>query len=152
MKDVDVELVSALRNVVTKLARGQRMQAMKVAGMPYSHSTLLSTLERVGKMTPTELASAEGVRKPVMTRSLAAVVQRGYVVREVDPRDGRQAVLELSETGRKALHIARKAINEWYMSLLENLDSVERLSLTEAIAAMSRLANELDSHTYDDPI
>jgi DNA-binding MarR family transcriptional regulator len=148
--DVDVELVSALRNVVTKLVRAQRMEAMRACDMPYSHMTLLSVLERDGTMTPTQLALAEGVKMPVMTRSLAAVVKRGFVRRENHPFDGRQVLFDLSDSGREALHRSRTAINDWYMIQLSRLDDSERSALRESVLALSKLANQLDDYTYSE--
>jgi DNA-binding MarR family transcriptional regulator len=143
MAEEDVELVSALRNVVTKLSRAQRMEAMRAAGMPHSHITLLSTLEREGTMTPTELSLAEGVKMPVMTRALAAVVKRGFVRRERHPVDGRQVLLELSESGREALQLSRGAINDWYLMHLSRLDASGRSALLESVLALSQIADQL---------
>lgn len=147
--DVDVELVSALHSVVTKLSRAQRMEAMRAAGMPYSHMTLLTALERNVKMTPTELALAEGVKIPVMTRALAVVVGRGFVVRENHPLDGRQVILQISDTGREALEHARNAINDWYLMKISGLDDSSRRALRQSVLVLAQIVNQLGE--YESP-
>jgi DNA-binding MarR family transcriptional regulator len=125
------------------------MEAMRAAGIPYSHMTLLSALELNVTMTPTELALAEGVKMPVMTRALATVVGRGFVRRESHPFDGRQVILELSDAGRKALQQARDAINDWYLMQLSGLDDSSRRALRESVLALSQIVNQLGE--YESP-
>jgi DNA-binding MarR family transcriptional regulator len=119
------------------------MEAMRAAGMPYSHMTLLTALERNVTMTPTELALAEGVKMPVMTRALATVVGRGFVIRESHPSDGRQVILELSDAGRKALEVARDAINDWYLMQLSGLSDSSRKSLRQSVLVLSQVVSQL---------
>ena len=52
---------------------------------------------------PSELADIEKVSAPSMTRTVAALVERGLVERADDPTDGRQVILSLTPEGRAHL-------------------------------------------------
>jgi DNA-binding MarR family transcriptional regulator len=139
--ELDQILVTELRMAVTKLSRWQRHEAMRQENLPHSLMTALSSLQRIGPMSPSDLAEVEGVRKPVMTRALAKLGRDGFVVRSPDPSDGRQVIIELTATGSAALEKARAAINEWYFARLECLDADEIEALRAAVGPFSKLAN-----------
>ncbi len=62
--------------------------------VPPHQFSVLVRLEEAPR-TPGELADIERVSAPSMTRTVAALVQRGLVERTADPSDGRQVILSL---------------------------------------------------------
>src|SRR5918996_2096261 len=99
------ELASRLRLVLTRTARRLRQQ-----GDPALSPTVasaLSTIERLGPLTPSELAAHERVQRPTVTRVAARMVDAGLVERLADERDGRVARLRATPTGRRALKALR---------------------------------------------
>ena len=69
------ELASRLRLGVTRLARRLRQEAE--LGISPSQLVALSSIERAGPMTMSELCSAEQVQPPSMTRTVGALVEAG---------------------------------------------------------------------------
>ncbi|MCW2613476.1 MAG: transcriptional regulator, MarR family, partial [Frankiales bacterium] len=63
----DPELASSLRLAVMRLARRMRAERADTS-LTLSQLAALATLERHGAMTPRELAAAERVQPPSMTR------------------------------------------------------------------------------------
>src|SRR5690606_40268021 len=63
----------------------------------------LSCLYKSGPITPGALALREGVQPPSMTRVIAALESNGLITRRAHPTDGRQAIVEVTEDGRKLI-------------------------------------------------
>src|SRR6185312_3188876 len=57
----------------------------------------------------TELAAAEGVTQPAITRLVDRLQERGWVAREPDPEDGRAVVVRLTDAGEEMLGELRAA-------------------------------------------
>lgn len=107
-----------------------------------SHSQLsaLATLFRTGPMTIGELAGAERVRPPTMTRIVAALEERGLVRREPSPQDGRVVHVVVTDEGRRAHQEYRKRRDAWLRSRLSRMSVAERDALAWAADIFDRLA------------
>ena len=83
------------------LVVGRLNRRMQAATGGLSHG-LLSTLAVVAKHGPlrlSDLAQLESVSAPSMTRTIAELESRGYVVRRADPVDGRAVLIAAAEAG-----------------------------------------------------
>src|SRR3977135_1782107 len=132
-------LASRLRLAVVRLNRKLRAQR---AGESVSLTQIsaLSTLHKCGPLTPGQLAAKEGVQPPSMTRVIAALEELGFVERRPHPTDGRQASVELAESG---LAYVRKAISvreAWLDQRLAELGDEEREVLSKAAEIIDRMA------------
>src|SRR5690348_2581048 len=86
--------VSLMRSV-------RRLRAEKSdADLTDSQYSVLALLDRVGPLTPGELAEHERVQPPSMTRTVAALDAAGLVSRSGRPDDRRQVVVALTDAGR----------------------------------------------------
>lgn len=65
-----------------------------------------------GDATVVEVAEHLGVTKQAASQLVEQLVQRGYVTREADPRDGRSRLLRLTEHGRACTRAAEQAAAE----------------------------------------
>ncbi|WP_157180418.1 MarR family winged helix-turn-helix transcriptional regulator [Protofrankia coriariae] len=140
---IDPAFVTALRTSITRLARAQRAERQRdPQALPVSLISALSTLQRLGPLTPTQLAHLEGVRKPSMTRALATLAERGLVIREHDEYDGRQFIVRISAEGLAAVARSRDIVDGWYFRRLRQLDQQDLTDLMRAGGALVRLANE----------
>src|SRR5271169_5862757 len=83
------ELAARLRLAVTRLSRRLRQQV--VGGLTPSQGAALATVERLGEPTLGELAAAEQVQPPSMTRLAEGLARAGLVERVVDAADRRFA-------------------------------------------------------------
>ena len=107
----DAGLASALRISVSRLAR--RLRAERLAkglepGLSDTQLAALAALERHGDMTPGELAEHEKVQPPSMTRVIAALEERGLVMRGPHATDRRQVVLTVTQAGREVVQQSRQ--------------------------------------------
>ncbi|MDQ1486658.1 MAG: hypothetical protein QOJ62_2351 [Actinomycetota bacterium] len=134
-----LELASELRVSLMRVARRLRSERVD-EGLTLTQLSVLGSLERHGAMTLGELAAHEKVQPPSMTRTTAALEERGLVTRLAHPTDGRQVLVDVSDAGRALLREDRRRREAWLAGRLENLTSVERALLHEVAPLLDRLA------------
>ena len=137
----DAGLASELRLSVMRLRR--RLANERHPNNPLSMGAMavLGCLYRNGDLTVGELASAERVQPPSMTRAVNALEERGYVVRRAHETDGRQVVVALTDQGLTTLHADRARRDAWLARRLAELDADDRETLRRAAPLLERLAN-----------
>src|SRR5918997_1963200 len=99
------ELASRLRHAIARSARRLRQEAG--TDLSPTLTAALSTIERFGPLTPTELATRERVQRPTITRVVCRLEEAGLVTRAADPADGRSALITVTPAGRELLAQAR---------------------------------------------
>ncbi len=134
----DTALASALRLSVVRLNRRLRAQRADTS-VTLTQLAALSTLDLHGALTPGELAAHEKVQPPSMTRVLAALEERGLVVRRPHPSDGRQALVQLTDAGRDLLAQEVRMREAWLAQRLAELPTEDRETLRAASAVIDRL-------------
>ena len=77
------------------------------SGTTAPHLSALSVLVFGGPQTLGELAAAEQVKPPSMTRTIRGLEEAGLAVREADPLDGRVAWVRATTEGARVLHAGR---------------------------------------------
>lgn len=130
-------LAARLRLGVTRLARRLRQEAEP--GITPSMLAALSSVERHGPLTMSELCSVEQVQPPSMTRIVAALVDAGLVTRTVDESDRRIARVEIAPAGRRLLERARRRKEVYLAKALRELEPAELAALEDAAAVLERL-------------
>ena len=135
----DPALASSLRLAVMRLARRMRAERPD-SDLSLTQLSALAVLERQGPLTPRELAAAERIRPPSMTRVVAALEAAGLVIRTDHPSDGRQVLLATSPAGVALLREDRRRREAWLAQRLGELDADDREVLQRAAAVLDRLA------------
>lgn len=103
--------------------------------------SVLGLLHRNGPMSAGELAWAERVQPQSLTRTLAALEERGEIRRRLDPADRRRSVLSITESGRDVLFTDVAQRDSWLaMAMAEQLSPAETQLLMMAGELMERLA------------
>src|SRR3984885_12217761 len=95
-------VASTVRRGVMGLGRKLKLER-PAGGRTSLELSVLGHLHRDGPMTPGELAAAERVQPQTLTRTLTSLVHSKLVSRQGHPRDGRRAMLGLTEAGLLAL-------------------------------------------------
>ena len=137
----DTALASSLRLAVMRLARRMRSERPDDS-LTLTQLAALATLERRGPLTPRELAAAERVQPPSMTRIATALEGAGLVTRSDHPSDGRQVLLAASPAGVALLREDRRRREAWLAQRLGDLHAEELDVLRRAAAVLDRLARE----------
>jgi DNA-binding MarR family transcriptional regulator len=133
-------VASALRLSVMRLAR--RLRAERSDGNYLSATQLaaIATLDRHGPLTPGELAAHEKVQPPSMTKTIAALEDKGLVMRTPHPTDRRQVVVAISRGGTRLLAEDRRRRDAWLAQRLRELTPAELATLGAAAVLLDRLA------------
>ncbi|CCH27866.1 MarR family transcriptional regulator [Actinosynnema sp. NPDC047251] len=139
--DVEAGLASRLRLAVVRLTRRLRAQRVN-STISLTQVSALSTLHKCGPLTPGELAAKEGVQPPSMTRVIAALEEFGFATRRPHPTDGRQAIVELSESGNSYINEEVSAREAWLDKRLAELTPEERGVLSRAAGIIDRMAGQ----------
>lgn len=131
-----------LRTAVKLLAQRLRAQA-RPGELSWSQESVVSLLDRQGPLTVTELARIEGVRSQSAGSTVASLEAVGLVRREPHPTDGRQALISLTDQGRRALAQARAIKQNWLIGeLSERLTPAEQRTLRAGIDLLLRLSTK----------
>jgi DNA-binding MarR family transcriptional regulator len=136
------ELSSALRISVMRLSRRMRQERSGEAGLTATQLAVMATLRRHGALTAGELAAYEKVSPPSMTRVLTTLADAGMVSRRSSPTDGRQVLVDLSETGAQLLAADRRRRDEWLGARLDELTADEQEQLRAVVGLLDRLASQ----------
>ena len=105
----------------------------EASGLGPARLSALSVLVFGGPCTLGELAAAEQVTPPSMSRVAGALEEAGLVKREADPRDGRAIRLSATDAGRKILEEARDRRVEVLADLLADLDQPDVESIERTV-------------------
>lgn len=135
------DLSSRLRVSVARLARRLRQEGAD--GDTPSQLAALASLYRLGPVTLGDLADAERVRPPTMTRIVAALEERGLLRKQPDAADRRVVRVALTPEGKRAYERTRRRRDEW---LAKRLATLPRAQLDE----IERAIQLLDALTGDD--
>jgi len=101
-----VDLADRLHSAAIHLLRRLRREDAS-SGVPAPRLSALSVVVFRGPITLTDLAAAEQVRPPTMTRVVAALEADGLVAREVDPADRRITRVRATARGARVLEEGR---------------------------------------------
>jgi DNA-binding MarR family transcriptional regulator len=130
--------IATLRAAVLVLSRRMRYHQAS-DDISTSETAVLARLGR-GPTTPSQLAKAEHVRPPSMTRTIERLEERGYVRRESDPDDGRQVLVSRTDAGDEFIRRSRDLRTAWLAAHFDSLDPADQDSLRGAADALRRLS------------
>ncbi|WP_104105909.1 MarR family transcriptional regulator [Nocardioides sp. 616] len=138
----DTGLAAELRMGVMRLRRRLAIERHPDNELSLGAMTVLGSLFRFGDMGIGDLAGAERVQPPSMTRTVTALENGGYLVRRPHETDRRQVVVSLTDLGRATLLADRERRDAWLARRLQELTPDDRETLCRAALLLQRLAQE----------
>ena len=137
----DAGLAAELRLSVMRLRRRLANERHPDNELSLNQMAVLGCLARNGgALTIGELAAAERVQPPSMTRTVNSLEDSGDVVRRPHETDGRQVVVELSAQGRDRVLADRDRRDARLARRLRELTPDERATLRRAAPILESLA------------
>jgi DNA-binding MarR family transcriptional regulator len=131
------DTASHLRMAIVRTARRLRQEAAgEAADLSPTAVAALSSVDRHGPLTPSELAGIERVKRPTMTRTLAHLEGEGLVERTPDPADGRSALVTINAAGRDRLRRLRRRKNAYLARRMRGLPPEDIATLERAAAIL----------------
>lgn len=142
------ELAGELQRVLSKLFSVLRRGDTRGAGntgagdLTLAQLSILLTLLESGPIRMTELAAHERVRTPTTTVAIRRLEKLGLVKRSRDPSDLRAVLVEVTPRGLVQHREALDARRAFLASMLANLSSEDRATLTAALGSLDRLSDQ----------
>jgi len=128
-----------LHGAAVRLLRRLR-RADDATGLSAPRLSALSVLVFRGEMALGELARAEQVKPPTMTRLVAELEAAGLVQRRADPLDARGVLLRATGKGRKLLQQGRESRLALLVAQIECWPAAKRRRLADGARLILELA------------
>ena len=136
--DVNQSTANRLHSAAIHLLRRLRKQD-EAMGLSQARASALSVVVFGGPVTIGDLAHAEHVSAPTMTRLVIGMERDGLVRRESDARDGRIVWLKPTTKGTRILHEGRQRRVAVLAEQLATLSERDRQTLASASEILERL-------------
>jgi len=136
MQEATADIAAQLNSVSIHLVRRART-ADESLGVPPGQLSALSVLVFGGDRTLADLAAAEQVTSPTMTRIVDGLERADLAKRYPHPDDGRATIVRATRRGRRVMERGRQQRIELLSGLLAQLDGSDLRALTRACAALA---------------
>lgn len=136
-----LEIADRLHSAAIHLLRRVRKQDV-ASGIGPAQLSVLSVLVFGGPITLGELAAAEQVRPPTITRIAAALLRQKLVERVSDARDARRIRLRATQKGVQLMRRGRRRRITYLAAQMKRLTPGELRHLGEGAAALERLLRD----------
>ena len=134
------DLAVRLRLAVTRTARRLRQEAD--SQLTPSTGAALASVERLGPLTPSELAAIEAIQRPTATRVIALLEEAELVVRAPDPADRRSSLVSVTPEGRALLRKARNRKTAYLAHRMRDLPAEDLAALERAADVLERMLED----------
>lgn len=134
------ETAARLRRAVTRLHR--RLRAESLGGVSPAQASLMASVDRLDAPTLGELAAAEQVTPPTVTKAVQSLEEAGLLSCSPDPDDRRSTRVRLTPAGRREVATIRRRKTEFLEGALRELSSEDRRRAADAVALLERLVDE----------
>ena len=131
------ETAARLRLAIVRTARRMRQEAGTDLGPTLIAA--LGSIDRLGPLTPSELADLERVQRPTATRMIARLEAEGLVDRAPDPVDRRSHLIATTRKGRELLSRLRRRKTAYLARHLRDLDDADLATLDRAAELLEGL-------------
>jgi DNA-binding MarR family transcriptional regulator len=133
-KDVE-RLRSSFTALLRRFSISERAD-VQCCGMTVAQAATLEALGREGGLRLGRLGKLLGIAPSTLTRNLTRLEQAGLVRRTSDQEDGRAALVELTEKGRRVRLRLEAVEDEFARRVLERLSPASREKALEGLAAL----------------
>jgi DNA-binding MarR family transcriptional regulator len=110
-------------------------------GLQRTEFVILYSLWLKDELTASSIASSSGFPKNTISRSVQKLIDRGIIVRSVDPGDLRSFVLRITEDGRRIVDAAVQPMRDQEDALLAGLSTADKLVLSNLLAKVIATSN-----------
>jgi len=133
----DEELAGRIHSAAIHLLRRLRREDAG-SGLNAPRLSALSVLVFAGEVTLGDLAAAEQVRPPTMTRMVDALAELGLVEKRPNAKDGRSTLIRATPAGKELMLAGRERRVRVLAAKIARLDPREREQLAAGTGILSR--------------
>lgn len=135
-----VDVAEHLRLAVNRLNRKLRQESL--GSISPAQASMLGMAERLGTPTLGELAKAEQIQPPTLTKLVAQMEGAGLIVRVDDPTDRRRCRVKVTVEGRRELKRIRSRKTAYLVARLGALEPDARSSIPALVDLLENLSEE----------
>jgi DNA-binding MarR family transcriptional regulator len=132
------DMARGLHSAAIRLLRMVRRED-QATGISPPRLSALSVLVFGGPMSLADLAAAEEVRAPTMSRIVEGLVKEGLATRETDPGNRRKVRIAATDEGRRRLEAGRERRVRALAERLRRLADSERRALARGVEVLERV-------------
>jgi len=131
------ETAARLRRSVTRLNRRLRQSAL--GGISPAQASMLAVIEKMERPSLGDLAAAEQVQPPSVTRMVRSLEDAGYVVTSADTDDRRCTRVSVTASGRRELTTIRQRKTQFLEARLQSLSEADQRRAAELATLLEQL-------------
>jgi DNA-binding MarR family transcriptional regulator len=132
------DMATSLHGAAIRLLRMLRREDDAI-GLSAPRLSALSVIVFAGPLSLADLAKAEQVKAPTMSRIVDGLVQSGLATRDPDPANRRMVRIAATEEGTKLLHAGRERRVRALTQRLHRLADSEQRALARAVEILERV-------------
>lgn len=136
------ELADQLHSAAIHLLRRLRREDA-ASGLNAPRLSALSVVVFAGPVTLGDLAAAEQVRPPTMTRIVDALLEQGLVAKKKNADDARSTLVHATAAGKKLLMQGRERRVRALAAQIAELGEADRAALEKAAEILRRVIAEI---------
>jgi DNA-binding MarR family transcriptional regulator len=126
------------------------VKQVRLGDVSRTEGEVLGILEE-GPRRITELAELAGLAQPTVTLLVRRLEERGWVLREGLPEDGRVVIVRVTEAGKAVFESFRHQFRAALLADLEGLPDEQLAELLAATDALGSLVETLRTQSEPDP-
>ena len=134
------EIAARLRQAVTRVHR--RLRASALGDVTPSQASMLASIEKLGNPSLGDLAVAEQIQPPSVTRMAQGLETAGLITLVADTHDRRCTRAQLTATGRREIAGIRKRKTEFLENRLSELSREDRRTAEIVASFLEQLLDE----------
>ena len=134
------ETAERLRRAITRLNR--RLRHSSLGGISPAQASMLVSVDKLKNPSLGDLALAEQLKPPSVTRIVQNMQEAGLINCVVDPDDRRCTRVQLSAQGRKEITAIRRRKTEFLEQQLLALDERDQRRAAELVEFLETLLEE----------
>jgi len=134
------ETAARLRRAVTRMNR--KLRASSLGGISPAQASMLASIDKLERPSLGDLALAEQIQPPSVTRVVRDMERRGLITTIVDQNDRRTTRVGLTSHGRKELNAIRQRKTEFLERKLNALSIADRRRAEDLAAFLEDLLED----------
>jgi DNA-binding MarR family transcriptional regulator len=124
--------MESVRALVRRFGLAERAD-VSCCGMTVAQAATLEALSQSDGLRPGELGRRLGITPSTMTRNLSRLIDRGLVMTNRDPADGRSSTVTLTRAGRQAAVAVREQEESFFELVLAQLPDDRTDDIVDAL-------------------
>ena len=134
------ETAARLRRAITRLNR--KLRHSSLGGISPAQASMLESIEKRTNPSLGDLAVAEQMKPPSVTRIAQTMREAGLIILVPDLEDRRCTRVQLSPLGRKEIAAIRRRKTEFLEKKLLSLSGTDQRKADDLVAFLERLLEE----------